>query len=74
MSTNKPLLKKGLKFIFGSLPLMFLGPIIILNAFGNQKHALYYLVLTLGILTCGSALYLVFKGLNLISKAIFNES
>ena len=36
MATNKELLAKGVKYLFGALPLMFIGPSIMYNAFMNK--------------------------------------
>ncbi len=73
MATNKELLKKGVKYLSGALPLMFLGPTLIYNAFMNQHTNWHYLVLGIGIMACLSSMLLIFFGLKIIMKGIFND-
>ena len=73
MSTNKELLSKGVKYLTGALPLMFIGPSLIYNAFMNQNNIWHYLVLGIGILACLASMYLIFLGLKYIMKALFND-
>ncbi len=73
MSTNKQLLGKGIKYLTGALPLMFLGPSLIYNAFMNQHTNWHYLVLGIGIVACLSSMLLIFLGLRIIMKALFND-
>jgi putative Mn2+ efflux pump MntP len=70
---NKELLAKGVKYLSGALPLLFIGPSMIYNAFMNQKNDWHYLVLAIGIVACLSAMILMFLGLKIIMKGIFNE-
>lgn len=70
---NKDLLAKGIKYLTGALPLVFIGPIVIYNAFMNQHTDWHYLVLGIGITACLSSMYLMFKGLKIIMKGIFND-
>ncbi|UPZ13864.1 DUF6095 family protein [Flavobacterium humidisoli] len=73
MATNRQLLGKGIKYLTGALPLMFLGPTLIYNAFQNQHTNWHYLVLGIGILACLSSMLLIFLGLKIIMKGIFND-
>lgn len=73
MSTNKDLLSKGVKYLTGALPLMFIGPSLIYNAFMNQNNIWHYLVLGIGIVACLTSMYLIFLGLKYIMKALFND-
>ncbi|WP_163399143.1 DUF6095 family protein [Flavobacterium fluviatile] len=73
MATNKQLLGKGIKYLTGALPLMFIGPSLIYNAFQNQHTAWHYLVLGIGIVACLSSMVLIFLGLKIIMKGIFND-
>jgi hypothetical protein len=73
MATNKDLLSKGLKYLTGALPLLFIGPSLIYNAFMNQKNVWHYLVLGIGIIACISAMALMYAGLKIIMKGIFND-
>ena len=72
MSTNKNLLAKGLKYLFGALPLMFIGPSVIYNAFMNKHTNWHYLVLVIGCGICITSVFLVFKGLQTMMKALFD--
>ena len=71
--TNKELLAKGIKYLTGALPLMFIGPTVIYNAFMNQHTDWHYLVLAIGIIACLASMYLMFMGLKTIMKGIFND-
>jgi hypothetical protein len=73
MATNKELLAKGVKYLFGALPLMFLGPIILNSSFKNKDNPYYYLVVSIGILVCLSAMFLAFKGIKTMTDALFND-
>ena len=70
---NKEQLAKGIKYITGAIPLMFIGPTIIYNAFMNQHTNWHYLVLGIGIIACLASMYLMFVGLKIIMKGIFND-
>jgi len=71
--TNKDTLAKGVKFMAGAIPLIFIGPSIIFSAFNNQDKPLYWPVLIGGILLSMTAIYLIFKGIWTIVKALFDE-
>lgn len=73
MATNKQLLSRGIKYIAGSLPLLFMGPSLIYSAFINKQNLWHYLVLAVGIAVCVTSVYLLFRGLNLIMKSLFND-
>lgn len=70
---NKEHLAKGIKYLTGALPLMFIGPTVIYNAFMNQHTNWHYLVLAIGIIACLGSMYLMFVGLKIIMKGIFND-
>lgn len=72
MPTNKDKLAKGVKFLAGSLPLMFIGPSVIYNAFMNQHTNWHYLVLGIGISICITSVYLAFKGIKTMTDAMFD--
>lgn len=76
MSDSKELLFKGIKYAVGSIPLMFLGPILIHNAFMNKHTNWHYVVLGIGIFICITAVSLMFKGIKIMMKSLFdgNES
>ncbi|MGL2963509.1 DUF6095 family protein [Flavobacterium sp. RSB2_4_14] len=73
MSAKKELLNKGIKFMLYALPLMFIGPSVIYNAFINKKNVWHYLVLTIGIFLCLSAVYFLFKGIKTLTDALFDN-
>lgn len=73
MATNKELLSKGIKYLAGALPLLFIGPIVITNAFMNQHNVWHYLVLAIGIIACIIAMFLMYLGLKTIMKSLFND-
>lgn len=72
MATNKDLLAKGIKYLFGALPLMFIGPYIVTLGFMNKHSMAMYVFLGIGIPTAILSVYFAFKGLNLIVKAVFD--
>ncbi len=72
MNTNKDILTKGIKFIAWALPLYFIGPSIIYNAFMNKDNVWHYLVLAVGIVISFFAIYLTFKGLKTILNSMFD--
>lgn len=72
MPTNKNILIKGIQYLSGALPLLFLGPIVINSAFNNQENPLYPYVLGLGIIIALAAIFLIFKGINTILKSMFD--
>ena len=74
MATNKELLNKGLTYLVYSLPLIFIGPGVIYNAFINKQHNWHYLVLALGCLMCLGGMFLIFKGIHIMTKGLFNDA
>jgi hypothetical protein len=73
MGTNKEVLSKGIKYLAGALPLFFIGPSIIYNAFINKQNPWHYLVLAIGIIACLGAMYLMYMGLKTIIKSLFDD-
>lgn len=73
MATNKDLISRGIKYLTGALPLLFIGPTVIYNAFMNEQNDWHYLVLLVGIAFCITAVFLMFKGLHFIMKSLFND-
>jgi Family of unknown function (DUF6095) len=69
---NKELIGKGVKYLFGALPLMFIGPSVIYNAFMNKDNNWHYLVLVVGCGICITAVFLAFKGIRTITNALFD--
>jgi hypothetical protein len=73
MSTNKELLSKGIKYLAWALPLLFIGPSLIYNAFINKQNVWHYLVLAVGIAICISSVYLIVLGLKTMVHSLFND-
>lgn len=72
MATDKSILAKGVKYLAGALPLLFLGPVVITSAFKNENHPLYIYVLILGSIIALTAMFLIFKGINTVLKSLFD--
>lgn len=73
MSTNKELLTKGVKYLAWALPMLFVGPSFIYNAFINKENVWHYLILGIGILMCIGSVYLMALGLKTIMRSLFND-
>lgn len=71
MHTNREILNKGIKYLAWALPLLFIGPTVIYNAFINKQNVWHYLVLAIGICICILAVFFMFKGLKTIVKSMF---
>ncbi len=70
--TNRKVLSKGIKYLAGALPLAIIGPSVLFSAFNNQDKALYIPILILGIIASSAAIFLMFKGILTIVKALFD--
>ncbi|GAA4326114.1 DUF6095 family protein [Pontixanthobacter gangjinensis] len=70
--TNKKVLSTGIKYLAGALPLAMIGPSVLYNAFNNQEHPLYIPVLIFGLLATFASIFLIFKGIMTIIKALFD--
>lgn len=73
MATNKELLTKGIKYLAWALPLLFIGPTLIYNAFINKNNVWHYLVLGFGIAACAAAVYFMVLGLKTMMRSLFND-
>jgi hypothetical protein len=73
MATNKEILTKGIKYLVWALPILFIGPSLIYNAFMNKQNIWHYLVLGIGIAACIGAVYLMFLGLKTMIRSLFND-
>ncbi len=73
MAVNKQLLDKGMKYMLYALPLMFIGPSVIYNAFINKQNVWHYLVLAVGIALSFTAVYFMFKGIKTLTDALFHH-
>ena len=70
---NRKVLSKGINYLAWALPLLFIGPSVIYNAFINKQNGWHYLVLSIGIIACLGAVYLMFMGLKTIMRSLFND-
>lgn len=73
MSANKRLFDKGIKYMLYALPLMFIGPSVIYNAWINKENAWHYLVLAIGITLSFLAVNFMFKGIKNLIDALFEN-
>lgn len=73
MSKKPDTTGRGIKFLFIALPMFFVGPSVIYNAFQNQHTVWHYLVLAVGIALCAGAMYFCFKGLNIVVRGLFDR-
>lgn len=73
MATNRITLSKGIKYLAWTLPLLFIGPSVIYNAFINKQNGWHYLVLAIGIAICVAGVFLMFMGLKTMVRALFND-
>jgi len=73
MSDNKKLFDKGVKYMLYALPLMFIGPSVIYNAWINKQNVWHYLVLAVGIFLSFLAVYFMFKGIKTLTDVLFEN-
>ena len=73
MPTDKHILNAGLKKMAFALPLFFIGPAVIYNAFQNQDNGWHFLVLAIGLAACFFAVFLAFQGLRIIMSSLSDE-
>ena len=73
MADNKKHLDKGMKYMLYSLPLMFIGPSVIYNAWINKDNVWHYLVLAVGITLSFLAVYFMFKGIKTLTDVLFEN-
>lgn len=73
MGTNRDVLAKGVRYLAWSLPLLFIGPSVIYNAFINKNNLWHYLILAVGIAVCIGGVYLLVMGLKTIVQSMFDN-
>lgn len=73
MSSKKQLLDKAIKYLLYALPMMFIGPAVIYNAFQNKDNIWHYLVLGIGIVICLASMFFLFKGVKNITDSLFEN-
>ena len=69
--TNKAVLVRGLKIMGLTLLTLFLGPFLLHAGLSNPDKPLYLPLVIIGLLVCGAAIYLGFKGIKIIMDSIF---
>jgi DMSO reductase anchor subunit len=73
LHTNKELLLKGLKFLAYTVALMFSAPVVLFQAFKNQEHPFYIVVLILGIILAIAAIVMGFYSIKTVIDALFGK-
>ena len=63
---------RGIKYLAGALPLSFAGPVVLFSSFKNQEHAWFIPVLVVALLAMAVAIFLMFKGISTVMKALFD--
>jgi len=70
--TNPNLLKKGIKYLAYSLPLLFLSPCVLTLSFINKETVFFYLFFVAGLIVGFFALYFLYKGIQTLLSSLFN--
>jgi asparagine N-glycosylation enzyme membrane subunit Stt3 len=73
MRTDKKLLVKGIKFLFYTVALMFLAPIVIYQAFKNPDNILYWPVISVGLILAVAAIAMGFYSIKIILDSLFGK-
>jgi len=73
MSSNKPSLSKGLKYLAMALPLLFGAPILITIGFKALSKDGIYWILIIGILLAILAIFCTAAGISSIIKYLFEK-
>lgn len=69
--TDFKILKRGLKYLLLTLPLLFLAPYLLTLSFLNKETNIFYMLLPLGLIATVAAIFMLFKSINTIMKSIF---
>jgi len=72
-TTNRKVLQKGVRYLAITLPLLFLGPIVIHSSLKNQGNPFFIPIFGLGCILCLLSMFLLFKGINTIMKSLFDN-
>ena len=70
---DKIALQQGLKRISYALLAAFIGPVIIMQAFKNEGHPLFWPVLAIGIVLCGVTIGYGFWGIRTLAAAFLGK-
>ncbi len=71
--TNKEVLTKGIKLMAITLPLLILAPYLITLAFLNKTNFSFYIFIIPGGIAGIASMWLFYKGISTIVKAMFND-
>ncbi len=74
MATNRTLLFKSIKYFSITALMMFIGPVVIYQAFKNEGNVLYWPVLIIGLIIAFGSIAMGFYSLRTMMKAIFDKS
>jgi len=69
--TDKDLMIKGIKYMGGTIILMFAAPITLYEAFKNEGHPLYLPVLITGFVFAIAAIAMGFYSIKIIIDSLF---
>ncbi len=70
--TNPNLLKKGVKYLAFSLPLLILSPYVLTLSFINKETVFFYLFFVVGLIVGFFALYFLYKGIQTLLSSLFD--
>lgn len=70
---DKIALQQGLKRIFYGILSAFIGPVVIMQAFQNEGHPLYWPVLIVGLLFFCTAIGMGFWGIRTLVAALLGK-
>ncbi len=71
--TDKVLLFKGIKLLIFAALSLFMGPTLMTMALSDKENSLYIPLLIVACLICAMAIFLIFKGIQIIMQSIFNK-
>lgn len=69
-----PVVIKGIRFLLFALPLFFIGPSLIYNAFQNKENPVHYAVLAVGVIFCLLSMYFAFRGIKIMVDGLFDNT
>ena len=70
--TDSNLLKKGIKYLAFSLPLLFLCPYTLTLSFINKETVFFYIFFIIGLIFGFFAFYFLYRGFKSLLAALFD--
>lgn len=70
---NKENIQKGLKKIFWGIGICFIAPVVIMQAFKNEGHPMYWPVLIVGIILLLLAIGFGFSGISILVSGLLGN-